>query len=316
MTQETSQRPAPSRLPSNLPALLDRACAIAGYPTGARLLRHFANSVYLLDHAHVVARVSYMADAVARARTSLAVVDWFVAQGFPATETATLPSRAPQPITENYDSHEVAITFWRYYPQPDGEPIPNTQVLGRLARKLHDEPIAPVGLPEYAPLRSLAAALADPASEQAVHGRERDWLLQRITELRHTFNQLDFPLGSGFLHADLYTGNLLWAKDAPGGVVLGDWDSVAIGPREVDLIPTYQELRFGEPARTVDAFAEAYGYDLRTWPGYQTLYDIRELSTLTALVQLAPRSPASAKELQHRLQTLQNGATREIWHGQ
>ena len=98
--------------------------------------------------------------------------------------------------------------------------------------------------------------------------------------------------------------------------MLGDWDSVATGPREIDLIATYHEPRFGEPAETVDAFADAYGYDLRSWPGYQTLYDIRELSTLTALVQLAPGRAASAAELHHRLLTLRQSATGEIWHGQ
>jgi hypothetical protein len=303
-------------LPADVTTQLDLACDIAGYRRGARLLRHFANAVYLLDHAPVVVRVSYMVDAVARARTSLAVVDWLVAQGFPATETADLPSRAPQPIAMVPDGHEVAVTFWKYYPQPLGEADPGSRVLGRLARELHRGPMPPAQLREYVPLRSLSAALADPASEQALHGEERDWLLQRVAELRLAFDELDYPLGHGLIHADLYTGNLLWDTSTAGGVALGDWDSVVTGPREVDLVPTYQEPRFGEPIETVDAFADAYGYDLRAWPGYQTLYNIRELSTLTALVQLAPRSHASATELRHRLQTLRDGAVGETWHGQ
>jgi Phosphotransferase enzyme family len=290
VTQETTDRVAGrSRLPSDVSAVLDLACEVAGYPKGGRLLRHFANAVYLLDHAPVVARVSYMVDAAQRARTSLAVVDWLVAQGFPATETAAVPSRATQPIALQHDGHEVAVTFWKYYPQPEGRPTPDTQVLGRIARDLHERPMPSVELKEYMPLRSLAAALADPASEQALPSDERSWLLQRIADLRLAFNELRFPLGCGFIHADLYTGNLLWDASSLGGVVLGDWDSVATGPREVDLIATYHEPHFGEPVETVDAFADAYGYDLRTWSGYQTLYDIRELSTLTALVQFAPR---------------------------
>lgn len=77
MRQETTDRVgASSRLPSDLSAVLDTACQVAGYPKGVRLLRHFANAVYLLDHAPVVARVSYTLDAAQRARTSLAVVDW------------------------------------------------------------------------------------------------------------------------------------------------------------------------------------------------------------------------------------------------
>ncbi len=46
------------------------------------------------------------------------------------------------------------------------------------------------------------------------------------------------------------------------------------------------------------------------------LYEIRELSTLTALVRLAPTKPASARELMHRLDTLKRSDTTTIWHGQ
>jgi hypothetical protein len=64
-------------------------------------------------------------------------------------------------------------------------------------------------------------------------------------------------------------------------VLLCDWDTVSIGPREIDLVPIQHERRFGASSHFVDAFASAYGYDVTTWAGYSVLLEIRELSTLT-----------------------------------
>ncbi|MFD1323224.1 phosphotransferase family protein [Micromonospora sonneratiae] len=209
------------------------------------------------------------------------------------------------------------MTFWRYYPQPAGIGWPDTRALGHIASRLHKLPIPSVDLPHYKPLRSLAATLADPAARLAVTDQEHAWLTVRIDELRAAFNQLDFPLGGGLIHSDLYVGNLLWNTDGHrNSVVLGDWDSVSIGPREVDLIPTYAEPRFGTSPATVDLFARAYGYDLRLWDGYNVLLDIRELSTLTALIRLAPDDVRLKDELTHRLRLLLSGNRATLWHGQ
>jgi len=302
----------PPRAVPDLDRVLAIACAEAGFPARARLLRHFANAVYLLDGVPVVARVGYGPDAAGKAATAVAVTRWLAKQRFPVTEPVTLPSGAEQPIVVAGHGRDVAVSFWRYYPQPD-DGWPNTTTLGRIARHLHDLPAPPVTLADYRPLRSLHAALTDARHDST----GRDWLLGRVADLREAYSELDFPLGRGFIHGDVYTGNLLWVT--AGGetaVVLGDWDSVCVGPRELDLIPTYHEPRFGVDPATVNAFAAAYGHDLRDWHGYRTLYDIRELSTLTALVRLAPTSPASARELAHRLDSLKNRRHTVTWHGQ
>jgi aminoglycoside phosphotransferase (APT) family kinase protein len=157
----------------------------------------------------------------------------------------------------------------------------------------------------------------DPSARLALSDDEHAWLTSRIEELRRAFRGLEFPLGQGLIHADLYTGNLLWNVGGHGHpAVLGDWDSVCTGPCEVDLIPTYAEPRFGVDPATVDAFASAYGHDLRCWDGYGVLYDIRELSTLTALIRLAPGSSRLGNELAHRLRLLFNGDRATAWHGQ
>jgi aminoglycoside phosphotransferase (APT) family kinase protein len=118
------------------------------------------------------------------------------------------------------------------------------------------------------------------------------------------YQQLAFALPSGMIHGDAWTGNLLRNGSQ---VVLADWDAVSTGPREIDLIPTLQARRFGLPDDEREAFITAYGHDIRTWPGYPVLRDIRELSTLTALLRNAHLDPAAHDQLQVRLRSLHTG---------
>jgi aminoglycoside phosphotransferase (APT) family kinase protein len=141
------------------------------------------------------------------------------------------------------------------------------------------------------------------------------WLWRRIDQLRDDYDQLEFPLGVGLIHGDMYAGNLL-LDQLQRRFVLGDWDSVCIGPREVDLAPTFTAARFGLDKASLGRFAAEYGYDLRTWSAYSTLRAIRELSTLTALLRLAPVNAASATELRYRISTLQESDSTAIWQAQ
>ena len=106
------------------------------------------------------------------------------------------------------------------------------------------------------------------------------------------------------IHGDAYRGNLL--RDGQL-VVLADWDAVSTGPREVDLIPTLQATRFGLPEDQRDVFIAAYGQDIRSWDGYPVLRDIRELSTLTALLRDGHVDTGGRRELRIRLQSLRTG---------
>jgi hypothetical protein len=53
-----------------------------------------------------------------------------------------------------------------------------------------------------------------------------------------------------------------------------------------------------------DAFIAAYGHDIRSWPGYPILRDIRELSTLSALLRDGHINPPARREIQIRLRSL------------
>jgi aminoglycoside phosphotransferase (APT) family kinase protein len=256
----------------------------------ARLLRLFATAVYHLPEADAVARVAPVTsiDTLTQLDTSVRVTRWLNDVGFPAVE--------PLPVDQPVTSRRCAVTFWRYLPQRGLAPRPAD--LGRLLRQLHGLGPAPVRLPTCQPLTSVHQAIE---SSHAISEAERVWLSDRCEQLQNAYDCLTFALPAGMIHGDAYRGNLLRDEHR---VVLADWDAVSNGPREIDLIPTLQATRFGLQADERDAFIAAYGQDIRGWAGYQTLHDIRELSTTTALLRDAHLNATRQQELRVRLRTL------------
>lgn len=274
----------------------------------ARLIHHYSNAVYLLPREKAVARIMSGPRAVRRAQKATAVTGWLVSQGFAATAPL-----AGVPAVELNSS--MAATFWIYYPQPAGRTEPTSAHLGRLIRQLHEAPMSPMLLEEWRPLRSLESSVRDPASLQVLSQADRDWLLGHIADVRADLAALDWPLGNGLIHADAWAGNLLWdAAVGPDAVVLGDWDSVCYGPREVDLIPSWHAAqRFGRGRAWADAFAETYGYDLSLWPGFETLCAMRDLIQLISPLRRAAHESVLARALQQRLRGIRSGDVDEVW---
>jgi hypothetical protein len=293
MPQHDPARPAVD-LPTAAPSALQHAaerCALD--PRGARLIRLFATAVYHLPAADAVARIALATspDTLARLTTSVSVTRWLTGIGFPSVE--------PLPVDQPVTGHGCVVTFWRYLPQDGPEPGPAD--LGHLLRELHQLESPPVALPAYRPLVSVRRVIE---SSRAIGEDERAWLTDRCEQLLDAYGQLSFQLPAGMIHGDAYRGNLL--RDGHR-VVLADWDAVSTGQREIDLIPTLQAPRFRLPDDQRDAFIAAYGHDIRPWDGYPVLRDIRELSTLTALLRDGHVDAAARRELQVRLRSLHSG---------
>jgi hypothetical protein len=263
--------------------------------SGARLIRLYATAVYHLPAANAVARIAVITSSktVASLETSVHVTRWLATMEFPAVE----PLAVAQPIS----SHGCAVTFWRYLPQDARGPDSSPADLGYLLQRLHEFSPPPITLPIYQPLRRTCEAIQ---ASRAVSDTERAWLTQHCEQLLASYRQLAFELPPGMIHGDAWQGNLLRGH---GRVVLADWDQVSTGPREIDLIPTLQAVRFGLPGYQRDAFIAAYGRDIRSWPGYTVLRDIRELWTMTALLRNAHMDPAASHELAVRLRSLRTG---------
>ena len=268
---------------------------------GATVLHIRANAVYHLPREGVVLRVRSVpepADEVLeRLTAAVGVTRWLRAQGFPATE----PLDVDQPVV--VDGH--VATFWRYVPVTSGGGR-DVITLGRLIRRLHSLPPPAVTLPAADPLGSLRTDVRHSACLSAT---EREWLLARADELEQQAASARWVLGTGLVHGDAHVGNLL---HSPGGVVLGDWDSVSNGPRELDLLPTSMWRRYGRPSAEWDKFCAAYEVNPDDLPGLPLLQQLRELHAVAAYVRNAA-DPAFRAELTRRIASLQAGTYAVPW---
>ncbi|GII04000.1 phosphotransferase enzyme family protein [Planobispora takensis] len=268
---------------------------------GAELLRVRSNAVFKL-RSEIVVRIATSPSASARLPVVLAVARWLAGQGFPAVRPADEISE--QPVT--HDGR--VVTFWHYVPASGR---PTTTELGGILRSLHRLPMPPVALKRLAdPLAEVRGAVDRSA---ILTPFQRGWLSESIAELTDRWAELEVDASPVLLHGDAWIDNLL--RRADGHVVLCDWDGVAVGPREWDLVHTYHgQRRFGLTAAEVDAFADAYGRDLRSWPGYSTLMEVRDMYAVGIHIRNAAADPFSRRELPRRLDSLRRGEEHARWY--
>lgn len=306
----TDREPNPVKDPGDTPDLrraLERACAERNLSTeGAQLIHHYSNAVYLLPAERAVARIT--TGAARRVYTAHALTRWLVDETNVAA-TAPLPGVNPVSV----DSSTI-VSFWTYYPQPDAKAEPTSTHLARILLALHVIDSAPVELEQWQPLLSLSAALRDPSVANRLSHDDFQWLSGRVEDVQAAVQGLDSPLGYGIIHGDAWAGNLLWdTATGSDAAVLGDWDWVAIGPREVDLIPTWHAaIRYGRGKQWADAFAGIYGYDLAAWGGFPTLLAMRDLVQLTGPLRRASDGQEFKTALQQRLSSMRAGDAR-VW---
>jgi hypothetical protein len=286
-------------------AVLEVAAARLGVPVhDARLLRLHGNASYALPSAGLVIRIAVNPQVLGPVTAAIAVTRWLAGRGFPCTVPADIDD---QPFV----IAGCVVSAWRYLPTADA-PAPASAEMGNILRELHAEGDPPYPLPGLDdPLASVTAAISD--SPGAMSPASQSWLEERITQLRRQWSALDFPRAAGLIHGDAHIGNLMRA--ASGQAVLGDWDHVATGPREWDLVQIhYMDRRFGRAGQNgIDAFAAAYGWDIRTWPGLDTLIAIREIWGLRPYIRTARDRPSYRQQLAFRLHTLQSGDTQARW---
>ncbi len=286
---------------TNPRAVLNQACSRIGLDASdAAPLHQHAATLYLFEAQGIVVRLNHDVDDRKRARTVVELTQWLTQQGF--------PSVAPTDVQQPLDFDDYTVTFWRYYRQND-RPKPTADHLGAMLRQLHALPTPPVELSPYQPLKHFRDSVED---SSCLSAHDHAWLLTRRTELLDEYERLDFPLGHGWIHGDAYPGNTLWDGDR---ALLGDWDEVGTGPRELDLVNTHQGARFGRPKAERDAFTAAYGYDVTTWSGFPVLREMRDLHTLGSYILLPHAGNERATiELEFRIDTLKRGDANTQWN--
>lgn len=292
-----------------LRAQLVTACEERGInPAGARLLHNYSNAIFHLPAEGALVRITVGAADIDRVRLTQTVTSWLArTHRFPATA----PYRTIEPVGL---PDGAAASFWEYHHQPEALTYSSAD-LAALLRCLHriDDSDRPAGIEAWLPLTSLEAALAEGVPESVLPVEELLWLKEEITAIREDLSRVDWELTPGLIHGDAWAGNLL-ADSQSNSLLLGDWDWVSIGPREVDLVPTWHAARrYGRDAEWARRFAEAYGYDLAASPGFETLMRMRDFMQLTGPLRHSATQPRYLQALRQRLEGIRVGDREGQW---
>jgi Ser/Thr protein kinase RdoA (MazF antagonist) len=284
---------------------LREACARLGFDAaGAELIRFGQNAIYRLRGQPYVVRIARTVET-ADVKLEVRVAKWLADAGFPATALAGI-DHLEQPI----EVGGRVVTVWEYVPQ--GPQRPTVSDLGRILRCLHQlTPPAGLELPAFRPLRNIPARLA--LAPSSVKKADVEFLRQRAEELDEAYAGLSFELPPGPIHGDAHPGNLM--RTETGGIVIGDLECFATGPREWDIaLPA--AYRYGLGWLTDDeyrTFVEVYGYDVSQAPCFPVLRSIREVNMTAWLMQNVAESGDIGNEFRRRMADLRNPDAPRRW---
>ncbi|MGH3870875.1 MAG: phosphotransferase [Pseudonocardiaceae bacterium] len=291
-----STLPRAQRLTTGLQAV----CAELGLdPAGATLLRNVNNAVFRLSRDPVVIRLVTLPSYIPRARLAVAAATVFAEYDVPAIRL--LPGVA-QPVSAG----KHIATVWQAV-SPTGPP-PGGASLAGLLRAVHAVPTPSRVLPTWDPLTDFDNRLRHTTS---LSRKDRDFLLHRSAELATAVAELSFALPTAVVHGDAHLGNVI---PGPGGPVLCDFDSCAIGPPEWDLTPVaVSDVRFSRPAAHQRDFIQTYGFDVRSWDGFEVLHGIRDLKLIAGVFPRVGSPPAVQAEFDRRMASLRAGRLSDRW---
>nr|WP_308299294.1 aminoglycoside phosphotransferase family protein [Streptomyces sp. CL12-4] len=271
--------------------VLEQACEVVGVDSSdACLLRGHTNAVILLQREQVVAKIARRGSRTDDVARTVRFVRWLMDIGFPTVSLHPVD----QPVV--IDQH--AITFWQYLPQP-AQPVTAAQ-LAKPLYALHTLPTPPVSLPVHDNMAAIRRSLA---AITCLSAEALSFLSEYVAQLESALIAVEFELPEGVIQGDPQHRNALHMYN--GEAVLCDWDTVALGQPEWDLITVEVHCRrFGHGEQHYAAFADAYGWDVTQWPGYDTLAAIRELRMITTNARKVHHAPSSLQEVQRRVDGL------------
>jgi hypothetical protein len=285
-------------------AVTAAAGGMAGLPiAGARLLKFTNNAVVLLPAAAAVLRIAGSQEVRARVPVVVAAARWLEAVGLPAVRLHPAVPRA-------LDVSGHLVTVWQAV-HSTGPPA-DAAGLARILRALHTvEVAAPAELPAWNVAgfirRRLREAPGVPEADLAFLHEE----LAAVEALLLGLADVEPLIPCGVVHGDAFLGNVI---ASPTGPVLCDFDGVSVGPREWDLIPVaVGALRFDYPAGLHEEFVQAYGVDVKAWPGFAALGRLRELQLVTSVLPVLEANPALQPQWRLRIDSLQRRDTSVRW---
>ncbi|MFI9410111.1 aminoglycoside phosphotransferase family protein [Nocardia gamkensis] len=282
--------------------MLHAACLATGLcPTGARLIKFTNNAVYALQSDPIVVRIAGSAAVRDLIPKVVATARWLASNDIPAVRLA---EEHPQPLQLD----QTAVTFWRRVDDCDHQALPDGRSLGKILRRFHDLATPDFELPQWNTLGAIRKRIQD---EDVLDDDDHEFLVLACDELEQELTDIGFVLPPGPIHGNAFVGNLI---GGPDGAVLCDFDSVAIGPREWDLIPiAVGKLRFDYRTNYHEQLATEYGVDVLKWPGFPILRRIRELQLVTSVLPTLRSNPSLFDQWNHRFSSFRSGDRAAVW---
>lgn len=270
--------------------------AAAGLTGKAELLALGENAVFAVGG--LVVKVAREAALLERAEREVAVAGWLAGSGVPAV-------RAAEPKPRLVEGHPVTV----WHRLPDALRPAGPEDLAVLLRQIHALPAPPFDLPPRDLLGGverwlrLAGEAIDPADAAYLRAR-RDAYAGEVAGLTP-----HLPVGP--IHGDALPRNV---HVGPAGPVLVDLETVSADLREHDLVVmALSRDRYGLPAASYEAFAAAYGWDVREWDGCAVLRGARETASCAWVSQHAPANPKALAEFRRRVASLRDGDAEMRW---
>ncbi|WP_285601136.1 aminoglycoside phosphotransferase family protein [Kineosporia sp. NBRC 101731] len=326
--------------PAEITATVNAACRLLDLdPRGHTVLKFTNNAVLRLPRSGVVLRIAGSAAVGERARRVVHVARLLEQHGVPAVRLFQ-PSGQPDDQPLMIRGHEV--TVWHDV-RPVRDPVPDD--LAALLQAVHAVPLqapaAPVvparrgrsrrrpsvpgqntgpmpsaaasspSLVRWGPVagirRRIASAGQLPLDDLAFLQAETDAVALDLAAL----NDLESLLPAGLIHGDSFLGNVIVGENGP---VLCDFDSTCWGPREWDLTPiAVGALRFDYGGDLAARFAQAYGKDVQSWPGFPVLRRLRELQLVTSVLPVLAANPGLHPQWRFRVDSLRRGDAAARW---
>jgi aminoglycoside phosphotransferase (APT) family kinase protein len=279
-------------------------CELAGFQGATpELLRFGNNAVFGIGETHVV-RVMRPTTSEADAHREIELAREFARLDVPTVRLADLTTNQP------LKAYDCLGTVWERLDVPDHGSL--YRPFGQLLRIFHQR-TAELSL-SLEPWRPLASANRRLDELGGLYPSEDITMLTRWSrQIAVELSQVAPELPGGVIHGQAELGNVLLRAGRP---VLIDFERVAIGPREWDLIDTaVTVIRFGLPEQRYRDFADAYGFDVLTWDSYEVYRRLWELRATTWLMQNGHHSREAAREVEVRLQTWRDEDPDRRWTG-
>lgn len=280
--------------------VLAAAGVLPGPARDARLLALGENAVFAAGD--LVVKVGRDAELLDRARRELDIALWLAEAGVPAVRAAK-----PEPLL--VEGHPVTV----WHRMPDAVRPAEPRDLAELLRVVHALPTPPVDALEL-PARELLGGVERwlRLAGDAITPADAAYLRERRDGFAAAAAALTPQLPPGPIHGDALPRNVHVGPDGP---VLVDLETFSADLREHDLVVmALTRDRYGLPAAAYAEFTEAYGWDVREWPGCSVLRGARETASCAWVAQHAPSNPRALAEFERRVASLRDGDETVRWY--